>query len=260
MLGIIMKNRLIAIIKEAGELLKEGYFSNKEITFKAKKDLVTSYDINIENFLKENIAKAFPSFNIIAEESDNSHIQFGDSIIIDPIDGTTNFVNQIPHVCISVGVYQEQKPYMGVVYNPILEELYTAVVNEGAYLNDEKIEVSQDGDLMTSLISTGFPYSSGTNKDDLNDVMKKMKHILPHCQDIRRLGSAALDLCYVAKGVYGGYYEMNLKAWDVSAGIIILTEAGGQVSNLEGNNYRLFEDKYIVASNTKIHESLLKRL
>ena len=255
-----MKNRLIAIIKEAGELLKEGYSSNKEITFKAKKDLVTSYDIAIENFLKEKVSNAFPSFNVIAEESDNSQCEFSNSIIIDPIDGTTNFVNQIPHVCISVGVYKDQKPYMGIVYNPILEELYTAVVNEGAYLNDKKIEVSQDGDLMTSLISTGFPYSSGTNKDDLDDVMKKMKNILPHCQDIRRLGSAALDLCYVAKGVYGGYYEMNLKAWDVSAGIIILSEAGGKVSNLEGNTYRLFEDKYIVASNTKIHGALLKRL
>jgi len=255
-----MKDKLLDIIKEAGVLLKEGYFSQKEITFKAKKDLVTTCDVAIENFLKEAFLKEFTEFNIIAEESDNHNIEFKDSIIIDPIDGTTNFVNQVPHTCISVGVYKNKQPYMGVVYNPILEELYFAQVGCGAYLNDEKIEVSTDDYLMTSLISTGFPYTSGSCEDDLNDVMKKMKNILPNCQDIRRLGSAALDLCYVARGTYEGYYEMNLKAWDVSAGIIILSEAGGKVSNIEGEVYTLFEDKYVVATNGLIHEKLLNSL
>ena len=255
-----MKSRLIAIIKEAGEILKEGYYSNKEIHFKAKKDLVSNFDIKIEEFLKEKFSLAFKEFNVIAEESDNSNIEFNNSIIIDPIDGTTNFVNQIPHVCISVGVYKNKKPLMGIVYNPILDELYSAEISKGAFLNGEKIEVSSHDELMTSLISTGFPYSSATNQDDLNDVIKKLKNILPNCQDIRRLGSAALDLCYVSRGIYGGYYEMNLKAWDVSAGIIILKEAGGQISNLENKEYRLFEDKYIVASNKKIHNELIKQL
>lgn len=259
-LGIIMKKRLIEIIKEAGDILKEGYFGNKEIHFKAKKDLVTSYDVKIENFLKEKFSEAFSDFNIIAEESNNENQTFNNSIIIDPIDGTTNFVNQIPHVAISVGVYKNKEPYMGVVYNPILNECYYAKINEGAFLNDSKIEVSKDDELITSLISTGFPYSSGTNQDDLNDVVEKIRNILPNCQDIRRLGSAALDLCYVARGIYGGYYEMNLKAWDVSAGIIILKEAGGKVTNLDDKAYQLFEDKYVVATNTKIHQMLLKQL
>ena len=255
-----MKNRLIEIIKEAGAILKQGYYEQKEITFKAKKDLVTTYDVKVENFLKEKFLEMFPSYNIIAEESDNKNIEFNNSIIIDPIDGTTNFVNKIPHTCISVGVYNEQKPFIGIVYNPILEELYCAQVGQGAFLNDQKIQVCQDDNLMTSLISTGFPYSSANNSDDLNDVIARMKNILPHCQDIRRLGSAALDLCYVARGIYGGYYEMNLKAWDVSAGIIILQEAGGQISNIKGEEYTLFKDKYIVASNSKIHNALLKQL
>lgn len=255
-----MKKRLIEIIKQAGEILKEGYYSNKEISFKAKKDLVTSYDIKVENFLKQKFKEEFKDFNIIAEESDNTDIEFNNSIIIDPIDGTTNFVNQIPHVSISVGVYKNKEPYLGVVYNPILDELYQAEVNKGAYLNDEKIKVSMNNDLMTSLISTGFPYSNATNKDDLNDVIVKLKSILPVCQDIRRLGSAALDLCYVSRGIYGGYYEMNLKAWDVSAGIIILQEAGGKVTNLRGEPYTLFKDKYIVSSNKLIHKVLLKQL
>jgi len=255
-----MKDKLIEIIKEAGEILKDGYYSKKDVTFKAKKDLVTKYDVAVENFLKEKFANEFTDFNVIAEESDNTDKIFSNSIIVDPIDGTTNFVNKLPHTAISVGVYKDKKPFIGIVYNPILDELYTAVVGEGAYCNDEKIEVSTENDFQKALLSTGFPYTSGTCEDDLNDVMKKMKIILPKCQDIRRLGSAALDLCYVARGIYEGYYEMNLKAWDVSAGLIILQEAGGKVSNIDGNDYILFENKYIVASNNHIHKDLIKNL
>lgn len=255
-----MEEKLIQIVKRAGQLLKEGYFSSKDVRFKAKKDLVTKYDIAIEEFLKEEFSKAFNQFNLIAEESDNSNLQFSNSIIIDPIDGTTNFVNKVPHTAISVGVYKDKKPYFAVVYNPILEELYSAKVGEGAFLNGKKIEVSTENEFQKSLISTGFPYTSATNKDDLNDVIKKLEIIIPRCQDIRRLGSASLDLCFVAKGVYEGYYEMNLKAWDVSAGIIILTEAGGKFTNIKGDKYTLFEDKYIVASNGLIHEELIKNL
>lgn len=255
-----MKEKLIDIIKEAGEILKEGYFSNKDVTFKAKKDLVTKYDVAVENFLKEKFGKEFKDFNLIAEESDNSNIEFNNSIIIDPIDGTTNFVNKVPHTAISVGVYKNKKPYIGIVYNPILDELYTAVVGEGAYCNGEKLQVSLEDNFHKALLSTGFPYTSGTCEDDLNDVIKKIKDILPNCQDIRRLGSAALDLCYVARGTYEGYYEMNLKAWDVSAGLIILQEAGGKVSTINGEEYTLFEDKYIVATNSKIHKDLIKHL
>ncbi|MFA9372643.1 MAG: inositol monophosphatase family protein [Poseidonibacter sp.] len=255
-----MKDKLIEIIKEAGEIMKEGYFCKKDITFKAKKDLVTQYDLAIENFLKEKFENEFKDFNVIAEESDNTSKIFSNSIIVDPIDGTTNFVNKVPHTAISVGVYKDKKPFIGIVYNPILNQLFYAIANEGAYCNDEKIEVSDENDFQKALLSTGFPYSSGSCEDDLNDVMKKMKNVLPKCQDIRRLGSAALDLCYVANGTYEGFYEMNLKAWDVSAGLIILQEAGGKVSNIDGNEYKLFENKYIVASNNKIHKDLIKTL
>jgi len=255
-----MKIKLIKIIKEAGELLKDGYYSKKDVTFKAKKDLVTKYDIGIENFLKEKFLAEFKDFNVIAEESDNSNCKFANSIIVDPIDGTTNFVNQVPHTCISVGVYKDKKPYIGIVYNPILDELYEAEIGKGAFLNGEKIEVSKEEDFQKALVSTGFPYTSGTCEDDLNDVVNKIKNILPKCQDIRRLGSAALDLCYVARGTYEAYYEMNLKAWDVSAGIIILSEAGGKISTLDGSDYKLFEDKYLLSSNGYVHNSLVSNL
>ena len=255
-----MKKELIKIIKEAGEILKEGYYTKKDITFKAKKDLETQYDVAVENFLKKKFSKKFKDFNLIAEESDNANVEFNNSIIIDPIDGTTNFVNGVPHTAISVGVYKNKKPYLAVVYNPILDELYTAKIGKGAYLNGKKLKVSNENDFQKSLLATGFPYTSNTNEDDLNDVLKKIKLILPLCQDLRRLGAASLDLCYIAKGTFEGYYEMNLKAWDVSAGILILTEAGGVVSNINGDEYTLFEDKYLVASNGKIHKKFIKNL
>lgn len=255
-----MKEKLIQIVKEAGIILKDGYFSEKSVNFKAKKDLVTKYDVAVENFLKEKFLKEFTEFNVIAEESDNSDIVFDNSIIVDPIDGTTNFVNQVPHTAISVGVYKNKKPYFGVVYNPILDELYEAEIGKGAFLNGKKIQVSKENNFEKALIATGFPYTSGTCKEDLDDVMKKIYTILPKCQDIRRLGSAAIDLCYVARGTYEAYYEMNLKAWDVSAGIIILKEAGGKISDIKGEEYKLFEDKYIVATNGHIHDDLILNL
>ena len=198
-----MKKELIKIIKEAGEILKEGYYTKKDITFKAKKDLVTQYDVAVENFLKKKFSKKFKDFNLIAEESDNANVEFNNSIIIDPIDGTTNFVNGVPHTAISVGVYKNKKPYLAVVYNPILDELYTAKIGKGAYLNGKKLKVSNENDFQKSLLATGFPYTSNTNEDDLNDVLKKIKLILPLCQDLRRLGAASLDLCYIAKGTCG---------------------------------------------------------
>lgn len=255
-----MKKELIKIIKDAGKILKEGFYTDKNISFKAKKDLVTQFDVAVEEYLKKKFSKKFKEFNIIAEESDNENIEFNNSIIIDPIDGTTNFVNGVPHTAISVGVYKNKKPYLAVVYNPILDELYTAKIGKGAYLNGKKLKVSSEDNLQKALIASGFPYSSSTNQDDLNDVIKKLKDILPLCQDIRRLGSASIDLCMVARGTFEGYYEMNLKAWDVSAGILILTEAGGKVTNIDGNEYTLFEDKYIVATNGKIHDELVKNL
>ncbi len=255
-----MKKDLIKIIKKAGKILKEGFYADKNITFKAKKDLVTDYDVAVENFLKKKFSKKFKNFNIIAEESDNANIQFNNSIIIDPIDGTTNFVNGVPHTAISVGVYKNKKPYLAIVYNPILDELYTAKIGKGAFLNGKKLKVSHEDNFQKSLLATGFPYTSGTNEDDLNEVVKKIKDVLPLCQDLRRLGSASLDLCYVAKGTYEGYYEMNLKPWDVSAGVLIVTEAGGIVSNINGDEYNLFEDKYLVASNGKIHNEFIKNL
>ncbi len=255
-----MINKLIDIVKEAGSLFKEGYNSEKLIEFKGGKDLVTQYDKEIEKLLIQRCSSFFKDFNIIAEESQNNTGEFGNSIIIDPIDGTTNFVNRVPHCAISIGVYKEKKSYIGIVYNPILNELYSAKAGEGAYLNGKLIHVSSDENFQTSLISTGFPYTGATNKNDLDWVIKNLQRILPKCQDIRRLGSASIDLCMVANGVYEGYYEINLKPWDVSAGILILEEAGGKVTNSHNLKYDMFNDRCTVASNGKIHDKLISYL
>ena len=250
-------NEFIEIVKEAGEIFKEGFNKNLEIKSKGIKDLVTEYDVEVEEFLI-NEFKKFNEYSIIAEETMQE--EFNNSIIIDPIDGTTNFAHHIPHCAISVGVYENKLPKYAIVYNPILNELFYAKKGEGAYKNGKKINVSSQNDFQRSLIATGFPYSSAENEEDLKWVINKLKEVLPRCQDIRRLGSAALDLCYVAEGKYEGFYEINLKPWDVSAGILIVNEAGGMISNEYGNEYSLFEDKCIVASNGIIHNELVEIL
>jgi len=249
-------NEFIEIIKKAGEIFKEGYNKKLEIHSKGIKDLVTDYDVKVEKFLINEFKSKFSDYSIIAEETTQEN--FNNSIIIDPIDGTTNFAHHIPHCAISIGVYEKKEPKYAIVYNPVLNELYSAKKGEGAFKNGKKITVSNQDDFQRSLIATGFPYSSAENEDDLKWVINKLKHILPRCQDIRRLGSAALDLCYVAEGKYEGFYEINLKPWDVSAGILIVQEAGGIISNEYGNDYDLFEDKCIVASNGIIHNEMVE--
>ncbi len=251
-------NKFIEIIKETGEIFREGYNKKLEIQSKGIKDLVTEYDLKVEKFLIKKFKENFPEYSIIAEETTQEN--FFDSIIIDPIDGTTNFAHHIPHCAISLGVYEKKLPKYAVVYNPILNELYYAKKEVGAYKNGEKINVSNQDDFQRSLIATGFPYSSAECEEDLKWVINKLSHILPRCQDIRRLGSAALDLCYVAEGKYEGFYEINLKPWDVSAGILIVEEAGGIISNEYGNSYDMFEDRCIVASNGIIHNELVEIL
>lgn len=252
-----MIKEVIKYAKEAGVLFRNGFYSIKDITHKDTKDLVTQYDIAVEEFLKLKLKNAFPDFNIIAEESDNINCKIFNTFIIDPIDGTTNFVHRVPFCAISIGIYVNGKAYGGVVYNPILNECHYAVVGSGAFLNDEQICVSTQDNFKRSLIATGFPYSNDKCVEDLNWTMDSLKIVLPECQDIRRLGSASLDLCMVARGIFEGYYEMNLKPWDVSAGIIILSEARGKTTNLAGYEYNIFEDKVIVASNSHIHNYFL---
>ncbi len=248
---------LIQLLMEAGRMLKEGYFGQKEVYKKGSVDLVTEYDKKIEEFLKPRLAALFEDFEVVGEESFGGEMP-DRAIFIDPIDGTTNFVHHIAYACISVGVWKDGEPLEGAIYNPILEELFWARRGEGAYLNGQKIGVSPTKELIDALIATGFPYTKTQKGRDFRFVIESMERLLPHTRDIRRLGSAAVDLSYVACGRFAGFYEVNLKPWDVAAGILMVEEAGGIVTNHLGEPYR-FGD-IIVATNGHIHRQLLKRL
>jgi len=253
-------DRLIAVAQEAGTLFLEGYHAHKEVRYKSEVDLVTQYDVAVEELLKKKLAALFPEHTLVGEESSDDRTFPDKAIYIDPIDGTTNFVHGIPFCAISIGVWEAQEPVAGCVYNPVLEELFYAEKGKGATLNGEPVRVDAAAEtLPRSLIATGFPYTKIEQGDDYEWVLRTMRSLLPHTRDIRRLGSAALDLCYVAKGTFAGFYEINLKPWDVAAGLLMVQEAGGKVSREDGTPYTL-DHRVIVASNGIIHGALVEKL
>ncbi len=247
------------IVLEAGKIVQEGYHSNIEVSKKSPTELVTKYDKAVEAYLIEKIAPLYSNYTIVAEESFEGGSIPQNAIFIDPIDGTTNFVHKIPHLAISIGIWSNGKPQEAIVYNPILNELYSAKRGQGAYCNGKKIQVQKDTNLQNAIIATGFPYAKHEMGKAYWWVVKSFESLLPKIRDIRRLGAAALDLCYLSSGKVNGFYEINLKPWDVAAGILILQEAGGEVSDIYGKAYS-FEKTIIVASNGSIHSQLLENL
>ena len=244
---------------EAGKLFEEGFHAAKTVRHKGTVDLVTQYDVAVEKLLKARIAAALPDFTIVGEEEDDESMRPERAIYIDPIDGTTNFVHKIPFCAISVGVWVAGEPVAAVVYNPILNELFTAEKGKGAFCNDRPIRVSNQESLQQSLLATGFPYTKVEMGKDYRWVIESLANLLPHTQDIRRLGAASVDFCYVANAIFDGFYECNLKPWDVAAGILLVTEAGGKVSDHQGGPYRL-GDPIIVATNGRNHEAIIEKL
>ena len=252
---------LKSIALEAGAIVRKGFFASKEITHKGTVDLVTQYDLATEQFILEKLRSAFPEHTLVGEETHRGDYgaAFEKAIYIDPIDGTTNFVHGVPHVAISMGVYEHGEGVMGVVYNPILDELYCAVRGQGACCNGKPIHVSTQDTLQQALIATGFPYSKVEQGADFDWVMNALHRMLPHISDIRRLGSAALDLCSVARGTMDGYYEICLKPWDAAAGIIIAREAGAVVTAIDGSPVH-FDNTTVIAANPVLHTQILNQL
>lgn len=250
--------------KNAGEWLIQ--LMNRPIHMKKKinkSDLVTEVDIKIEEHLCKFIRKDFPDHWILSEEDSAqgskkslSPLSKGYGWIIDPIDGTTNFIHKIPHFAISIGIVKDGLPVCGVVYNPMTKDLYSAKINSGAFLNGERIQVGTEKDISDSLLATGFPaYDWKSN----SDLVKRMDNIVGVSRSVRIIGAASLDLCMVASGQLTGFFHDGLHPWDVAAGIIILQEAGGTVTNRQGQEYRLGEHT-LVASNSRIQEALVTLL
>lgn len=195
------------------------------VSYKGTTDLVTQYDTESETIIIDEIKRSFPTHALLTEETNSSlstKEQYHEPLwIVDPIDGTTNFAHGHYQVSVSIGFALKGRYRVGVVYNPFLEEMFTAIEGEGAYRNGEKIHCSNTTDLRGALIVTGFPY----NKDEISILLARIKAVLLNCRELRRLGSGALDICWVADGRMCGYYE-SLNPWDVAAGIVVAREAG----------------------------------
>lgn len=251
-----MLKQISDVVLEAGDIVSSGFHSAKNIKHKGEVDLVTEYDVRTENFLKEKLQKMFPSFTIVGEETYSERKYPAENVIfIDPIDGTTNFVHGVPFVAVSVGVITNTETKYGVVYNPVLNELYAAETGKGAFCNGSQIKVSETASLINSLVATGFPYK----KDNLPYLMKILEDVLKATRGIRRAGAASLDLCYTARGIYDLYYETRLQPWDMAGGLIIVREAGGIITKLDGRYHDMDSDS-VIASNGLLHIEFLNLL
>lgn len=253
-----MKNFLEQLVKKSGETL-EYYFNSKNLSieYKSKNNPVTQADKEAEKVIIETIKSKFPQDEIICEESCpviNEIKKDKRYWIIDPLDGTVNFAHKLPIFCISIGILEKNNIVEGIVYNPITKDLYYAKKGFGAYKNNKKILVSKIKNLYNSLLVTGFPYYTHKNP---KRVFKLFNKFAITAQAVRRLGSAALDLCMVAEGIFEGFWEENLQVWDVAAGSLIVKEAGGKISDYSGGKNYLF-GKTIIASNKKVHNQMLE--
>jgi myo-inositol-1(or 4)-monophosphatase len=249
----MLKETLIDAV-EAGALQLKHFFNGAfEINHKEGiNNLVTEADHAAEKAIINVIQQKYPDHFILSEETGEIKTASSYKWIIDPIDGTVNFANGIPICCVSVAVEKDGKVIMGAVYNPIMQEFYVAEKGSGAFLNDKKIAVSNKTAVINSCLVTGFPY---TYLDMPHGPLQVFEKLLRKGIPVRRLGSAAIDLCWVAAGRFDGFYEHNLQAWDSAAGFLIVEEAGGKVTDFAGNYYSPYQPR-LLATNGKIHEEL----
>ena len=249
-------NILEKAAKKAGRILTRdfGEIENLQIESKSIGDFVTNADIKVEKSILETLKFYYPNYSYITEESG---IINGDenTIIIDPIDGTSNFIHGIPHVGIIIAKMVEKEITDGIIYNPILNEFFWASKGKGAWCNDRRLRVSNRLQLSECLIGTGLPFGERVYKNYLLEI----DEILKSTAGIRRLGAAGLDLAYVAAGKLDGFWEKDLNLWDISSGMLLVKEAGGRISNMNGEDWTI-DSRNILASNSKIHEDLSKKL
>ena len=254
-LCVMYKSTLFNAIQAAAIQLRHYFNGDFEITNKEGiNNLVTEADHASEKAIIEVIQLAHPDHFILSEETGEIKSNSEFKWIIDPIDGTVNFANGIPLCCISIGLEKEGQMILGAVYNPFMNELFFAQKGYGAYLNEKKIQVSDKTEVIKSCLVTGFPY---TYLDTPNGPLQVFEKLIRQGIPVRRLGSAAIDLCWVAAGRFDGFYEHKLQAWDSAAGFLMVEEAGGKITDFEGNYYSPYQP-HILATNGKIHNELLE--
>ncbi len=248
-----------AAVRSAGAIIRSHWNRPRNVTHKGRIDLVTETDLAVEAALRVSLGGLSADIAYYAEESAGDTALPALSWVVDPVDGTTNFVHGIPFVAVSVGLWSTDGMLCGIVYNPIIEEFFWAQKGGGAFLNDTPIAVSATMDLEQSLVATGFPYAILEHKQAILGWLDK---VLASTQGVRRCGSAALDLAYVACGRYDGYYEATLRPWDMAGGWMLVEEAGGKVSGYGEHQDRPFDlfAPTVLATNGKIHQQLAAQL
>ena len=250
----MLKETLRKAAYAAGTLMKERMHTGFRIENKeGLNNLVTEVDHACEKIIMETILGEFPGHFILSEETGEVKTDSPYKWIIDPIDGTVNFAHGIPLCCVSIAVEHEGTMILGAVYNPFLDEFFFAEKEAGATLNDTPIHVSRKTEVLAACLVTGFPYSY---LDTPNSPLDVFGRLIRKGIPVRRLGSAAIDLCWVAAGRFDGFYEHKLNAWDSAAGYLIVEEAGGRVTDFEGKPYSPYQP-HMVATNGKIHEGLI---
>ncbi len=243
-------------MKNAGQILMEGFGKAQNITYKGAINLVTEMDHRSEAAIISILSREFPDFGILAEESDEKAGADNCRWILDPLDGTTNYAHGYPFFSIALAFECEAKILWGVVYDPLREEIFIGERGKGAVLNEKPITVSTTEHISASFLSTGFPYDVRESRE--NNLIH-FNNFATIAQAIRRDGSAALDLCYVAMGRFDGFWELKLHPWDTAAGALIVSEAGGQVTDFKGNAFAI-DNPEILATNGHIHGEMVNVL
>lgn len=255
-----MLNIAIKAARAAGAIINRASLDVERLTVTAKShnDFVTEVDQAAEDAIIATIREAYPGHGILAEESGRSQGAKNSEYvwIIDPLDGTTNFIHGFPVYAVSIALAFRGQLQQAVVYDPTRNDLFYASKGKGAYLNDRRLRVSKRSRMLESLIGTGFPFRKG---DNFQRYLKMFEEVMVQCAGLRRPGAASLDLCYVAAGYYDGFFETGLSPWDVAAGALIITEAGGLVGNFTGEPDFLYQ-REVVAGNPRIYGQLVKTL
>lgn len=242
----------VRLAREAGLLLRDKLDRPRLVAHKGEVDLVTDADRASEEIVAHGLRAAFPDHRLIGEEGSRGSARSPYGWVIDPLDGTTNYAHRYPHFAVSVGLEFHGEPVLGVVYDPMRDEMFQALRGNGALLNGKPIFVSATGVLIDSLLASGFSYRIDERK--VSYILWSTINSL--VRGVRRDGSAALNMCYVAAGRLDGYYERPVNAWDIGAGAIIVREAGGTITSLDGGQFGLY-DREIVATNGRLHEQLV---
>lgn len=257
MIGSANLNIMIKAARRAGRALAKDFreVENLQVSMKGAGDFVSRADLNAENMLKEDLMGARPTYGWLAEEGGEEEGQDPTRRwIVDPLDGTTNFLHGMPHWAVSVALEHKGTVVAGVIFDPTKDELFFAEKGAGAWVNESRLRVSGRSKMIESVFATGLPFGG---RPDLPDTLRELGRVLPGCAGVRRWGSAALDLAYVAAGRYDGYWERRLNAWDLAAGLVIVREAGGLAEPIDANG-DILADGAMICANEALFDPLCK--